>query len=82
MSSDPKTPAKPQKVKRKEPMTDQEMLKLAKAAGLTKSEMHDHPEHGLMISLSGVRKLAAMAPDAKGKPEFIAWLNQNFPKRP
>jgi hypothetical protein len=40
------------------------MLKLAKAAGLTKSEMHDHPEHGLMISLSGIHKLAAMAPDA------------------
>jgi hypothetical protein len=41
--------------------------------------MRDHPEHGLLITLSGVRKLAAMAPDTMQKLEFMAWFKQRFP---
>jgi hypothetical protein len=39
-------------------------------AGLTTSEIRCHPEHGLLISLSGIRKLSAMAPDTQQKLEL------------
>jgi hypothetical protein len=61
-------------------MTDVEMKSLAKAAGVTASELHHHPEHGRLISLSGLRKLAEMAPDTKQKLEFVAWIKPQFPQ--
>jgi hypothetical protein len=39
------------------------ILGLCRQAGVTPGSMWDHPEHGLCVSLSGVRKLAVIAPD-------------------
>lgn len=39
------------------------LLRQCTLAGVTKDEMHEDPEHGLCVSLSGVRKLARLAPD-------------------
>jgi hypothetical protein len=56
-------------------MTDDEFLQLAFRAGLTKDEMHF--EKGLgewVVSPSGVRKLAAIAPDSAKKMGFMEWF--------
>jgi hypothetical protein len=46
--------------------------------GLTAAEIRCDPEHGAAISMSGVRKLAAIVPDSKSKLEFIARLQDEF----
>jgi hypothetical protein len=48
-------------------------------AGLTEAEIRPHPVHGVLLSLSGVRKLAARAPDTALKMSFMAWLADEFP---
>jgi hypothetical protein len=48
-------------------------------AGLTAEEIRPHPEHGNLVSLSGVRKLAALAPDTALKMSFMAWLQGTSP---
>jgi hypothetical protein len=48
-------------------------------AGLSESEIRPHPVHGHLVSLGGVRKLAAMAPDTAPKMSFMAWLEVEFP---
>ena len=40
-----------------------ELLNQCVRAGLTDEEMALHPEHGLIFSLSGMRKLAKLAPN-------------------
>ena len=40
-----------------------QILALAIRAGVHPDEMRDDPEHGLLISASGVRKMASVAPD-------------------
>jgi hypothetical protein len=51
-------------------------LALCKRAGLDASEITDHPEHGLCISPSGLRKLAAIAPNPAPAYYLLAWLAQ------
>jgi hypothetical protein len=60
--------------------TPNDVLRWAQAvAGLTEAEIRRHPEHGHLIGVSGVRKLAARAPDTAAKMEFMAWLANEFP---
>jgi hypothetical protein len=40
-----------------------ELLYLMFRAGLTKDDMMFDPEHGLLVSLEGARKMAKLAPD-------------------
>jgi hypothetical protein len=59
-------------------MANEEMRILALAAGVTEDEMQDHPEHGLTISLTGLRKLAAAMPDTAKKMEFLVLIQREF----
>jgi hypothetical protein len=62
-------------------MANEEMRILALAAGVTEDEMQDHPEHGLTISLTGLRKLAAAMPDTAQKWSlwFLSSANSVLP---
>ena len=41
------------------------VLGLCRQAGVLPEEMWDDPVHGICVSISGVRKLAVIAPDQK-----------------
>jgi hypothetical protein len=55
-------------------MTPAEQIALAEAAGVLPHEMRADPEHGLLVSPSGARKLAAIAPDRYAAATFNAQL--------
>ena len=48
-------------------MDKHQMIAVCRAAGVTDDEMRDDPQHGLLLSASGVRKLAATGPDNAAK---------------
>ena len=50
------------------------ILGLCRQAGVTSDEMWDHPEHGICVSLAGVRKLAVIAPDQKAAYALLKQL--------
>lgn len=51
-------------------MTTEEARMLCMLAGLDATEMLDHPEHGVLISPSGARKLSLIAPDQRRAQDF------------
>jgi hypothetical protein len=51
-----------------------DMRRLCELAGLDASEMREDPEHGLLITASGVRKLCAIAPDEALAQRFSQWI--------
>ena len=55
-------------------MTDDEILEVNRAAGVTPDEMKHDPEHGWLISPSALRKLIAIAPDTAGKFRLLKQL--------
>ena len=57
-------------------MTDQELRRLCRIAGLDASEVRDEPGIGLTISPAGIRKLAALAPDRAEARRFVEWSRQ------
>jgi hypothetical protein len=61
-------------MKRNRTVTDDERKKLWTAAGVTPGEVMHDPEHGWLISPSGVRKLLALAPDTAAKFQLQAEL--------
>jgi hypothetical protein len=52
------------------------MRQLCELAGLDESEMCEDPEHDLLISASGMRKLCAIAPDQALAQRFSQWVTQ------
>lgn len=52
-------------------MTDAEARRLCESAGLADSEMHYDPKLGLLISPSGVRKLAKVAPNQEAAQKLL-----------
>ena len=50
------------------------VLGLCRQAGVMPDEMWDHPEHGICVSLTGVRKLAVLAPDQKAAYALLKQL--------
>lgn len=57
-----------------------EMLALCQRAGIEPDEMMDDPEHGLVLSPSGVRKLCALAPDqekAQAMSQMVSRIERN-----
>jgi hypothetical protein len=57
-------------------MADDDMKALIKRVGITDDEVRMHPEHGLMINMSAVRKISAAVPDTAKKMEFLAALTE------
>jgi hypothetical protein len=52
-------------------MNSNELRQLCIAAGLTEDELRDEPELGLLVSASGVQKLAALAPDREAARDLL-----------
>jgi hypothetical protein len=52
------------------------LLAVCAEAGLDPSEVRDHPEHGLCVSETGLRKLAAIAPKPGPAQYLLAQLSQ------
>ena len=50
-------------------------------AGLTADEIMDHPEHGLLVNASGLRKLAAIAPNPGPARVILEWVAQERRKQ-
>ncbi len=50
------------------------MLSLCRQAGVLSSEMWDDPVHGICVSISGVRKLAVIAPDQRAAYALLQQL--------
>jgi hypothetical protein len=50
-----------------------------KGVGLSEAEIRCDPSHGWVVSMAGIRKLAARVPDAALKMEFLGWLEDEFP---
>ena len=57
------------------------MLAAAKSADVTPGKMADDPQHGLLISASGVRKMAARAADTRAKLELLQLVEQIVPRQ-
>ena len=55
---------------------DKWLRKLCARAGVTANEMRQHPEHGLMLTASAVRKLAEAAPDQDAAKEVLNMMAQ------
>jgi len=51
---------------------DADMCTLLERAGIVPAETRMHPEHGLLLSPSAVRKLVAIVPDQSRAAAFIA----------
>ncbi len=52
-------------------MTVDALRALCLRAGVTADEMRDDPDHGLVLTMAGVRKLAAMAPDQQAAAAVV-----------
>ena len=50
------------------------ILGLCRQAGVAPDEMWDDPVHGICVSLSGVRKLAVIAPDQEAAYALLRQL--------
>jgi hypothetical protein len=72
---DPKN-FKPPTGEARELLNDQ--LAMCFSVGVTPDEMNYHPEHGLMLSLSGVEKLVTLAPDQRLAKELVGTLHLHF----
>lgn len=60
--------------------TAEEMSRLCQLAGITADEISIHPEYGLMVSASGVRKLTRLAPNparAQAVRDFVADIQRS-----
>ena len=57
-------------------LTTAEMQALCATAGLTPDEMQMDPDCGLLVSASGARKLAAIAPDQVKAQQLIEYLSE------
>jgi hypothetical protein len=52
-------------------MTYADQIAILNRAGLDPNEWQDHPQHGLIISLSGLKKIARFAPDKANAVRFV-----------
>jgi hypothetical protein len=53
-----------------------QLLALALRAGVLPHEMFEHPVQGLCICLSGVRKIARLAPDQRKAADVVRTMEQ------
>lgn len=54
------------------------MLAMCFDAGITADEMSFHPQLGMMLNLSGVEKLAKLAPDQSRARDLVNTLKLHF----
>ena len=57
------------------------ILDLCHQAGVLPSEMHEDPIHGWCVSGSGLRKLAALAPDQARAQALLEQVEQRWPHK-
>jgi hypothetical protein len=59
----------------------EELERLCELAGITADEKSVHPEYGILLSPSGVRKLTRLAPDqkrAQAVRDFVADIQRSY----
>jgi hypothetical protein len=57
-------------------MTNEEMRALCAMAGVLPSELIEDPEHGLLISLPGIRKIAQYSPNQRRANDLVEFLEE------